>query len=541
MNRALWLLIWLQGVGWCRYLGRNLGTVRGAVLAGIGLLVFLPWLLTVVFTFNEPRNGLDAEQIRRYTPVLLLAFCLSNVAFSPHDRAIYFSPPEILFLFSGPFTRRGVLAYKLLMSLLVTIPGALFASLMLRVRDGSWLAGFVGLLLVLAFTQLFTTALGLLANVLGEQVANRSRRIVVLAALLFVAGLTVLVAGPQPDWSSVPGAILDSTAWQIVSWPLQSFGEVMRAKTFGEAVVPALIALIVNALLIVVIFGLDAQYTEAVAASSARLDARLRRLRGQNPGEGGESISVASARWEVPMPPRLGGIGPIAWRQLTAALRSSGRLLVVLLLLMVGVVALLASMDHSQAERVPLFLIGLGVWLSLVLPSAVPYDFRGDIDRIAVLKTLPIAPWRLALGQLLAPTLLLSLVCWLPLGITLLYVPEQATLLLTAAGFVPVVNFYLLALENLLFLFFPVRLAAVTPGDFQTLGRNVLLGLGKILGLGLLGGLATVCVLLTSLLLGSTLLGLILGWLIVLLGGLVQLPLIVLAFNSFDVGRDTPS
>jgi len=35
----------------------------------------------------------------------------------------------------------------------------------------------------------------------------------------------------------------------------------------------------------------------------------------------------------------------------------------------------------------------------------LPFDFRGDIDLMEELKALPISPVRLALGQLLTPTL----------------------------------------------------------------------------------------------------------------------------------------
>ena len=57
------------------------------------------------------------------------------------------------------------------------------------------------------------------------------------------------------------------------------------------------------------------------------------------------------------------------------------------------------------------------VWLSVFLTTLVPFDFRGDIDRMATLKSLPIAPWRLALGQLLTPTLVLAAMQWLAVAV----------------------------------------------------------------------------------------------------------------------------
>ena len=48
------------------------------------------------------------------------------------------------------------------------------------------------------------------------------------------------------------------------------------------------------------------------------------------------------------------------------------------------------------------------------LPTIVTCDFRGDIDRLDVLKSLPVAPSRLVVGQLVAPVLFGAL--WLRLS-----------------------------------------------------------------------------------------------------------------------------
>ena len=54
MNAALWLLIGLQVRGWLRYLLRSLRTLKGALLALVGLAVFVPWLLA---SCPAPRPG----------------------------------------------------------------------------------------------------------------------------------------------------------------------------------------------------------------------------------------------------------------------------------------------------------------------------------------------------------------------------------------------------------------------------------------------------------------------------------------------------
>jgi hypothetical protein len=99
----------------------------------------------------------------------------------------------------------------------------------------------------------------------------------------------------------------------------------------------------------------------------------------------------------------------------------------------------------------------------------------------------------------------------------------------------------LIALENLLFLLFPVRLLASTPGDFQALGRNVLLALTKTTGLALAGMGALVSGIVAWLLTHSWAAAVAAAWLALAACGAVLVPCIALAFTHFDVGRDTPA
>ncbi len=104
MNQALWLLLRLQLLGWLRYLGRSMKTVRGALLMLVGLAVFLPWILAVLHL--PVGGGVDSTILRRYGPALLLLYCVANVLFSSNEREIYFTPAEVQMLFAGPFGRR---------------------------------------------------------------------------------------------------------------------------------------------------------------------------------------------------------------------------------------------------------------------------------------------------------------------------------------------------------------------------------------------------------------------------------------------------
>jgi hypothetical protein len=540
MNRALWLLLGLQLRGWFRHLGKNLYTVRGALLALVGLGVFFPWLCSALFAPNAA--VVEPGQLGRFGPALLLLYCVVNVVFSSHERAVYFSPAEVQFLFTGPFSRRQILAYKLSLTLLVSVPVSLLMAAVIRVQQGWWVGVLLGMALVSVFMQLFTILLGLLAASAGEHLYSRGRWVVGLGVLA-VAGFVALQAGGSltpAALADLRDVVLESQAWRVASWPLQAFFDVMAARHATDLPAPLAASSAVVLLLVVAVFALDAHYLEASAAASSRLYARIQRMRGRQVTVE-EPTRARAAIFGLPSLPYWGGIGPIFWRQLTGAMRGMGRVLLVLFVFAIAFGGPMLASGVGNAETVLPALGGVGVWLSVFLTALVPFDFRGDIDRMATLKTLPIKPWRLTVGQLLAPTLVLASMQWLIVAGCAALAPEQWPLLLAVALFVPAYCFLVVALENLLFLLFPVRIMAATPGDFQAVGRNVLLFVGKLVGLGVTLTAAAIVGITVGYLTESVALGLVAACPVVVLIGAALIPLVSLAFQWFDVGRDTPA
>ena len=175
MNRALWLLLGLQMRGWLRSLTRRLATVRGAVLALVGLGAFLLWLSSVFLIKRSPSYTHD--QILEYGPAALLSYCLFNALSNPGERGVYFSPGEVNFLFAAPFGRRELLAYKIAIGFVFTLPSALFMTLVLQIYAQSFLAAFIGVLLVLQFMQTFAMAVNLAASRRGNSSVHRRPKV----------------------------------------------------------------------------------------------------------------------------------------------------------------------------------------------------------------------------------------------------------------------------------------------------------------------------------------------------------------------------
>ena len=164
-------------------------------------------------------------------------------------------------------------------------------------------------------------------------------------------------------------------------------------------------------LLLGVVIKLDANYLEAAAGASQRRYERMRRVRS---GAALSATARATARRRLPQPPFLGGAGPIAWRQLTNALRSSRGLLLVLFFLALGMGPFFVAVREPSPAVTPgmhqrpdfpfVGLLSTLVWFSVLLASLLKFDFRSDLDAMETVKTLPLAAAAVAVGQLVVPS-----------------------------------------------------------------------------------------------------------------------------------------
>src|SRR5262249_37434623 len=152
---------------------------RGVLLFVLGSLIFGLWLFSL-FWQVAPATPEHLAEIRRYGPLVLVGLFLFNLLFSTGERAIVFNPAEINLLFPAPLTRRQLLAYKLTASFGTVLLTALFMAVLLRSHVVHFLAGFVGLVLVLVFAQALTMLLALLASAVGVQAYNRRRKLVLV-------------------------------------------------------------------------------------------------------------------------------------------------------------------------------------------------------------------------------------------------------------------------------------------------------------------------------------------------------------------------
>ena len=118
MHAALWKLYRLRVRGSIRSIAGKLKSLRGALLAAFTLLVLGMMLgpnLAIAFTIDRSAAiGHGVNALSEMIPVAMLLLVVVNIVTSLGERAIYFSPSEVDFLFPSPFSRRQLLLYKIL-------------------------------------------------------------------------------------------------------------------------------------------------------------------------------------------------------------------------------------------------------------------------------------------------------------------------------------------------------------------------------------------------------------------------------------------
>jgi hypothetical protein len=320
--------------------------------------------------------------------------------------------------------------------------------------------------------------------------------------------------------------------------PVDVFGRAMLARSLvPELVGWAALALAVDLAVLALVLRLDVNYAESSIATSQRIYRRLEQARR---GAGLAWAAGSQPKLHLPPLPWLGGAGPIVRRQLIHAVRSARGLLFFLIFMGIPMGMVLVGSGHGPRGAVGA-LPGILVFVTIFFTQMVPFDFRGDLDHMESLKSLPLASVAIAAGQLVVPTLVLTVIHVLVLGVAAAMIQGAVTVLLAVAVFSLPFNFVLVGVENLLFLLFPARMTPSTPGDFQHMGRAMVLLAVKMLVLvgccGLPAAFGGIAYLVFG---GSWTAAISVSWLLLAIECAMLVPCVAAAYRKFDVSVDTP-
>ena len=345
----------------------------------------------------------------------------------PHQRAaLVFTEAEIAFLFPAPITRRTLVLFKLVRSQVSVLFTVFFLTIISHGTNG-----LEGALLRAASWWVILSTINL--HLLGSSFARTilldhgltlwRRRLLVLALVgVVLAGAVYWARGSVPPLGEGDlgspyafGLYLGRVARSApAEWLLLPFRGVVRPFVFSDH--PAIfartiwVALGILGLHFLWVVQADVAFEEASLESSRRHAARISALR---EGKGLRGAPAKRRRAPFRLAPTGSPAVAILWKNLLGAGQFfNARLAVTVLAWAVGVGYVVTG---SAGRTVWPQVIGYACliitgWTLLLGPQFVRQDFRQDLALADLLKVYPLRGWQVALGELLTPALILTVI-----------------------------------------------------------------------------------------------------------------------------------
>ncbi|MDO8541928.1 MAG: hypothetical protein Q7S40_15940 [Opitutaceae bacterium] len=344
--------------------------------------------------------------------------------------ALGFTEAEIAFLFPAPVTRRALVHFRLLSSQFRNLIGAgvmmLFSNRWSFV-EGNPLTHALGWWFVFSALNLHFSGANFTLTRLAERgIGTWRRRVLIVALFATIAALTIWqlpASGRLPEFTDefALSAIAD---WVVtlagtaplgwVVWPLKLIIAPFLAadtRTFLTVFAPALAVITLHYLWVV---------QTAVSFEDATIDQAQKRAARVAAWRAGDRRIGNAASKGRPAPFKLAAVGrpeiAFLWKNLLSTWPYfTPRVFVGCTLV---IIAGCSWMNTQPAWRG--LLPGIGVfalifsgYTLLVGPQFARQDMRTDLPNADILKTYPLAGWQVVLGQLLAPTAILTAILWL--------------------------------------------------------------------------------------------------------------------------------
>ncbi len=440
---------------------------RRLVLSCIGLALAILWLgnaaLSILF-----RQAADPGVLQRWLPLGLFVYGswhLVKVAYRRPEHGIEWTAAERENLGMAPFARRQLLAYRFVTVLGASLlKAACFTILMLPDLRLAW-AGFFGALTALLFLELWRTAVEIFACETSLS-TYRKLRVVVLGGVAVASLATVWIAVAsrsqfQPSQVSASLAVFahlaKSAALLQHTWlgavfvsPFQLFSQIIMAEQmslalFAQAAAASSLVLGMMGLAFVV----DRRFVTTRDGIARRHYDQIESL------ADAPCVESRLQRRAIRLSPNSGWKA-LAWRQTLGVWQYWPS--VVIALVAPTVLSLLPLFIYRDPVVTMLHVTGsLALFSMLLLPPALRFDFRRDVDRMALLKTLPIKTVGVVTGQLIVPVIIASVFQLLVLIIATSVRPLHPGYVASAWLLLVLTNILVFALDNLIFLLYPHR------------------------------------------------------------------------------------
>ena len=467
---AILQLLRLQSRGRRRRMWGRFCQKRRLVLSAVACVLAFVWLGNAAMTIwlRETASPETLRALLSLGLVLYSGWRFAKAAFFRPESPFDWTPAQRELLVAMPLRSRDLVAYQLASVTVTTFLKAGLFTLLLLPDLRSVTMGLVGLLLVMMMLEMLRMAIDITTWGMGRS-AFLAYRAAVVAGLVtggFAVGAVIMrddaFGSRINDGQGLLQTLLDilvqlnDSAFGYAALPFQPFIDLILANNVTATSEGLAVAALGT------VTGLAAAVIGLYAATSRRVARREKRnyrahgvFTGSTPTEVGPSLGAEFTLrlWRIP---RWGGAGALACRQLVGARRHWGSLLTA----MIAPAVLACVPGFVIADPFIAFLATTGTlafYTFLLLPTALRFDFRRDLDRLATLKGLPITPAAAAIGQMLAPVLIATLfqTAVLALAVAARWLPPHYVFMAMLV-MIPL-NVLVFGLDNLIYLLYPYR------------------------------------------------------------------------------------
>ncbi|MEM7311565.1 MAG: hypothetical protein AAF497_00295 [Planctomycetota bacterium] len=466
INPSLWKLHRTLGAAKLRMSIRRFRTPRRLVLSAVALALTIIWLSQAVLgiLYRAPANP---ESLKVWIPVGLLAYGLWHVLKSATREPIEpfeWTDTERELLIAAPLDRNELVNYRLMSIVTAAIAKSLCFGLVMIPDLAMWPLGFLGMFLALVFLDLMrmTTEVATWGVTRSLFLKIRGAVLAIAAAVVISAASSALIKGPIGKHSLAIGLIFQFFAsvielrhtlpGQLAVAPFTIFSKIILADTLSLALVARVLS---AALMVCGLAWLLIRWDDWL--SGLRHQREITNFPNQLAAQE-QLIAEGKSNQRATNVPRAGaGITALMWRQFRGMMHYRSSILISMIL--PGFLSLLPLMTRSESNVVLLIqVVGSLVFYSfLLMPAALRFDFRRDVDRMAVLKAYPITPLRMTIGQLSAPIIVCTLFQFAVIMVCMTCRPFPLGWLIGCTALLLLVNLLIFGLENLIFLLYPYR------------------------------------------------------------------------------------
>jgi hypothetical protein len=478
LDSAVFELLWLQSRGRRRRMWGRFCQRRRLILSAIACVLAAVWLGNAAMTvwFRETATPQTLRALLSLGAVIYAGWHFAKAAFFRPENPFDWTPGEHDLLVAMPLRPRDLVAYQLASVTATTLLKAGLFTILLLPDLRSVPLGLVGLVLMMLLLEMLRIAIEIATWGMGRAVFLAYRAAVVGG--LVAAGCAVVAVVVREN--ALAGRInfgeglleriltimvtLNESAFGYAAAPLRPLVDLIMADAVTAGSVG--LALAASAAITVLAVAVIALYS-ATSNAIARRERRAYGVTALADVAAGD-ILTGSLRTELRPTtgarralrlrsiPRMRGAGALAWRQLVGARRHWGSLLTALIA--PAVLASTPCFVISHAETALLVTSGtLAFYTFLLLPTAIRFDFRRDLDRLSTLKGLPISPAAAAIGQTLAPVLIATLFQSFVLAIAVAVRSLPPHYWLAMMLVMAPLNVLVFGLDNLIYLLYPYR------------------------------------------------------------------------------------